>query len=155
MQPNRAKILSIKWENFLGDGKLWWQPLNWMEIKINAVHSVNIGMTQQISISDHKTQSTEFGSLKLLQNVFAWSGTCKRVLVCVARNLRINWDNWGIHGGIIRKWLEEQDITCSSFLHMKMWNIAADFLICFCRYDIIKVREIQERTRGETHEPLL
>lgn len=39
--------------------------------KNNAVHSVNIGTTQQISISDHKTQRTEFGSLKLLQNVFA------------------------------------------------------------------------------------
>ena len=151
MQPNRAKNIVDQVRSFLGDGRLWWQLLNWMEIKINAVHSVNIGTTQQISISDHKTQSTEFGSLKLLQNVFAWSGTCKRVLVCVARNLRTNWDNWGI----IRKWLEEQDISCSSFLYMKIWNAAANFLICFCRYDIIKVKAIQERTRAETHEPLL
>lgn len=118
MQPNRAKNIVDQVRSFLGNGRLWWQLLNWMEIKINAVHFVNIGTTQQISISDHKTQSTEFGSLKLLQNVFAWSGTCKRVLVCVARNLRTNWDNWGIHGGIIRKWLEEQDITCSSFYIM-------------------------------------
>lgn len=95
MQPNRAKNIVDQVRSFLGNGRLWWQLLNWMEIKINAVHSVNIGTTQQISISDHKTQSTEFGSLKLLQDVFVWIGTWKRGLVCVARNLRINWDNWG------------------------------------------------------------
>lgn len=68
---NGARNVFNKVKSFFVGGELWCQPLSWMEIKINAVHSVNIGTTQQISISDHKTQSTEFGSLKLLQNVFA------------------------------------------------------------------------------------
>ena len=31
--------------SFLCGGKLWCHPLSWMEIKINAVHSVNIDTT--------------------------------------------------------------------------------------------------------------
>ena len=42
---NGAGNVFNKVKSFLCGGKLWCHPLSWMEIKINAVHSVNIDTT--------------------------------------------------------------------------------------------------------------
>ena len=42
---NGARNVFNNVKSFLCGGKLWCHPLSWMEIKINAVHSVNIDTT--------------------------------------------------------------------------------------------------------------
>lgn len=42
---NGARNVFNKVKSFLCGGKLWCHHLSWMEIKINAVHSVNIDTT--------------------------------------------------------------------------------------------------------------